>query len=131
MINFRHLICALGLLVADLLAWGLSFELTASGYMLRIACIIPTYNGKVELSRLLASLKCQTAKFDTFVVDSCSSDGTQSLAIEHGLDPHVIPSVEFNHGGTRQLMVDRKVSNWLASVVCSNLFPQKHTKMPT
>lgn len=32
MINFRHLICALGLLVADLLAWGLSFELTASGY---------------------------------------------------------------------------------------------------
>lgn len=75
--------------------------------MSRIACIIPTYNGKLELSRLLASLKRQTASFDTFVVDSSSMDGTQDLVIQYGLQPHVIPSAEFNHGGTRQLMVDR------------------------
>lgn len=56
---------------------------------------------------MLESLKRQTAKFDTFVVDSSSTDGSQALAIDYGLNPHVIPSVEFNHGGTRQLMVDR------------------------
>lgn len=74
--------------------------------MPRIACIIPTYNGKAELMRLLASLKSQTLSFDTYVVDSSSTDGTQTLAIEYELNPHVIPSTEFNHGGTRQLMVD-------------------------
>lgn len=74
--------------------------------MTRIACIIPTYNGKKELARLLASLDRQTSSFDIFLVDSSSTDGTQELAIEYGLNLLVIPSAEFNHGGTRQLMVE-------------------------
>jgi rhamnosyltransferase len=74
--------------------------------MLRIACIVPTYNGKAELARLLDSLDQQTAKFDLFVVDSSSSDGTQSLLRDRLEHLHVIPSTDFNHGGTRQLMVD-------------------------
>ncbi len=74
---------------------------------MRIACIIPTYNGKVELGRLLDSLQLQTAQFDTFIVDSSSKDGTQELAKARVGHVTVIPSVEFNHGGTRQLMVDQ------------------------
>lgn len=74
--------------------------------MTRIACIIPTYNGKAELVRLLDSLEDQTAQFDTFVVDSSSRDGTLSIANARAKNVHVIPSVDFNHGGTRQLMVD-------------------------
>jgi rhamnosyltransferase len=72
-----------------------------------IACIIPTYNAKVELSRLLFSLDTQTTKSDTFIVDSNSSDGTQELAFERVGNVRVIQSVDFNHGGTRQFMVDQ------------------------
>lgn len=72
-----------------------------------IACIIPTYNGKAELARLLDSLQSQTAQFDTFIVDSSSKDGTQELARARVGNVTVIQSVEFNHGGTRQRMVDQ------------------------
>lgn len=74
---------------------------------MRIACIIPTYNGRADLQRLLDSLENQTARFDRFVVDSSSKDGTQELALERVGNVTVIPSVEFNHGGTRQRMVDQ------------------------
>lgn len=75
---------------------------------MRIACIIPTYNGKAELERLLDSLKDQRVNFDTFIVDSSSEDGTQELAKELVVDVTVITPDQFNHGGTRQRMVDYK-----------------------
>lgn len=76
--------------------------------MSRIACFIPTYNGKADLERLLLSLELQVSVFDTFVIDSGSTDGTRELA-EQLLGGNVksIPSAQFNHGGTRQLMVDQ------------------------
>ncbi|MEO0002380.1 MAG: hypothetical protein RLZZ22_72, partial [Pseudomonadota bacterium] len=46
-------------------------------------------------------------EFDTFIVDSSSKDGTLELARERVSNVTVIPSAEFNHGGTRQLMVDK------------------------
>lgn len=78
---------------------------------LRVACVIPTYNGKGDLERLLDSLNEQTAAFDLLVVDSSSSDGTTELAEERRETGEVsnlvvIPGSEFNHGGTRQKMVD-------------------------
>lgn len=73
---------------------------------MKIACIIPTFNGKDDLLRLLDSLEKQTSKFDIFVVDSSSKDGTQELARNRINNVTVIPSVEFNHGGTRQKMID-------------------------
>lgn len=75
--------------------------------MTRIACIVPTYNGRKDLARLLDSLAGQTAEFDTFIVDSSSKDGTLELARERVSNVTVISSVEFNHGGTRQLMIDK------------------------
>lgn len=75
--------------------------------MTRIACIVPTYNGRKDLARLLDSLAVQTAAFDTFIVDSSSKDGTLELARERVNNVTVIPSAEFNHGGTRQLMIDK------------------------
>jgi rhamnosyltransferase len=73
---------------------------------MRIACIIPSYNGKAELSRLLDSLQTQTTRFDIFIVDFSSKDGTQELAKARVKNVTVIPAVEFNHGGTRQRLVD-------------------------
>lgn len=75
--------------------------------MTLIACIIPTYNGRSDLARLLDSVEDQTTKFDTFIVDSSSKDGTLELARERTNNVTVIPSSEFNHGGTRQLMIDK------------------------
>ncbi len=74
---------------------------------LRIACIVPTYNGRSDLARLLASLSKQTNIFDLFVVDSSSSDGTAELARSRVPNFVTIPSSQFNHGGTRQMMVDK------------------------
>lgn len=76
-------------------------------YTPRVACIIPTYNGKKDLERLLDSLELQTFPFELFIVDSSSSDGTAELAMQRCKNFHSIPGQEFNHGGTRQLMVER------------------------
>lgn len=73
----------------------------------KIACIIPTYNGKEELERLLDSLNRQTAIFDLFIVDSSSKDGTAELAHSRVENVVSIASSQFNHGGTRQMMIDQ------------------------
>ena len=78
---------------------------------LRAACIIPTYNGYSDLKRLLNSLSNQTADFDVMVVDSSSTDGTHELSAERLAKGEIkklvrIPTSDFNHGGTRQKMVD-------------------------
>ena len=72
----------------------------------RIACIVPTYNGRNDLARLLDSLGKQSSSFDLFIVDSSSSDGTYELARSRVENIVTIHSVEFSHGGTRQQMVD-------------------------
>jgi rhamnosyltransferase len=73
---------------------------------LRVACVIPTYNGRRELERLLDSLAIQTATFDTLIVDSSSTDGTLELAQARCANVTRIDSRNFNHGGTRQMMAD-------------------------
>lgn len=74
---------------------------------LSVACVIPTYNGRKDLERLLDSLVLQSASFDTLIVDSSSSDGTLELARSRCANVTVIDSKDFNHGGTRQMMVER------------------------
>jgi len=73
---------------------------------LRVAVVIPTYNGRKDLERLLDSLATQTASFDTLIVDSSSSDGTFEVARARCDNVVRIASQDFNHGGTRQMMVD-------------------------
>lgn len=74
--------------------------------MNRVACIIPTYNGCHDLKRLIDSIQAQTVNFDLIIVDSGSSDGTTEVARSHADNFVVISPQEFNHGGTRQMMVD-------------------------
>lgn len=73
----------------------------------KVACIIPTFNGKDDLQRLLDSLQKQTAVFELFIVDSSSRDGTGELALSRVKNVTTIPSSQFNHGGTRQMMVNQ------------------------
>ncbi len=72
----------------------------------RVACIIPTYNGLNELKRLVHSLSQQTYKHDILIVDSSSTDGTYEFACHAPAKATQIPTSKFNHGGTRQLLID-------------------------
>lgn len=73
----------------------------------RTACIIPTYNGERHLHQLLDSIYNQSLKVYALIVDSNSTDGTIDI-IKSRCDEFIsIPSSDFNHGGTRQLMVER------------------------
>lgn len=70
-----------------------------------VAVIIPTYNGVNDLHRLLDSLDSQTLQFDLLIVDSGSVDGTAELARKRSRYFKSIATKDFNHGGTRQQMV--------------------------
>ncbi|PCG12957.1 glycosyltransferase [Sphingomonas adhaesiva] len=74
---------------------------------MRTACIIPTYNGRDDLARLLASLVDQTLAYDLVIVDSSSTDGTEELALRHASLFFSVASRDFDHGGTRQMVVDQ------------------------
>jgi len=87
----------------------LSFQggYSVMNFVPKVACLIPTFNGVEEFQRLLASLKVQTAQFDIHVVDSSSTDGTLEVAEAFNLKLLTIPKSDFNHGGTRQLLVEQ------------------------
>lgn len=72
----------------------------------KIGVFIPVCNGGSDLVRLLESLSILYPKVDTIIVDSSSSDGSADLA--RGYTPYVtvINKNEFDHGGTRQKMVE-------------------------
>jgi len=72
-----------------------------------VACVIPTRNGGNELKSLLAALAFQRQSFDLFVIDSDSDDGSRELARSAGAEVLKIKASEFDHGGTRQKMVDK------------------------
>lgn len=73
---------------------------------MRVACVVPTYNGRVDFLRLKDSLKLQNYKFDLIVVDSNSNDGTGEIATNFADYFIQIDKKDFNHGGTRQLIID-------------------------
>ena len=61
--------------------------------------VVPSYNGLEDLRRLVKSLP---ASVDLFVIDSSSTDGTREYLEDKAIDHLIIPTSEFNHGGTRQ-----------------------------
>ena len=73
---------------------------------MNIACIIPTFKGYEHVLRLLDSLECQTVSFDCFIIDSSSNDGTAELAHSRAVNFTQISPSDFNHGATRQFIID-------------------------
>lgn len=70
-----------------------------------VSILIPTYNAGSALGELLEVLKRQRLPlFEIIVVDSSSTDNTLAIAKSYGVQAHVIPKREFDHGGTRTLM---------------------------
>jgi rhamnosyltransferase len=69
---------------------------------MKIALVIPTYNGGELFSKCLASISSQNIHLDQKIIfDSSSSDNTVKKANESGFSVTVIDKNEFDHGGTR------------------------------
>ena len=70
-----------------------------------VSILIPTYNAGSSLGALLDVLSRQCLRlFEIIVVDSSSTDNTLSIARSYGVQTHIIPKQEFDHGGTRTFM---------------------------
>ncbi|TWR31181.1 glycosyltransferase family 2 protein [Mucilaginibacter pallidiroseus] len=75
---------------------------------MNFSLVIPTLNAGDKWIDLLKSIDSQSIKPQkTIIVDSGSTDNTVRLAVQHGFEVIEIPKTEFNHGKTRQLLVDR------------------------
>jgi len=68
---------------------------------MKLSVIIPTYNAQEYLPKLLERLKNQTVLFELIIIDSSSSDNTVTIAREYTDNIIIIPTSEFDHGGTR------------------------------
>lgn len=69
----------------------------------KVSVVIPTLNGGKLFMDLLRKLARQVTdfRFETVVIDSGSTDGTDEIADGAGARVMRIPSREFNHGATR------------------------------
>jgi rhamnosyltransferase len=74
---------------------------------LRASLLIPTYNAGELWPKVLKAIDEQNFTFHhKLIVDSGSNDATVSLALDSGFEVIQIPQSEFNHGQTRQLLIE-------------------------
>jgi len=69
--------------------------------------VVPVLNAADCWPDFARSLLAAVAPERVLVIDSSSTDGTLELAKRAGFQTHSIRRNEFNHGGTRQLAIDR------------------------
>jgi GT2 family glycosyltransferase len=73
--------------------------------MSTVTVAIPTLDGGADLEGVLDALDRQTVAHELLVCDSSSKDGSASLARAHGAQVITIAREEFNHGSTRNLLM--------------------------
>ena len=73
-----------------------------------VGLCIPTYNAGEILDQQIAALyEIRMIPLRILVIDSSSTDATSERFRNKGYEVMVIPSIDFDHGGTRQMAVDR------------------------
>lgn len=74
---------------------------------MKLGLCVPTFNASQVLGRFLPALLNARDLFEhILVLDSSSLDDTVALFEAEAIAPIIIPSIEFDHGGTRQLGVE-------------------------
>ncbi|OOF53788.1 glycosyl transferase [Rodentibacter genomosp. 2] len=69
---------------------------------MKTSIIIPTYNAEKHIGKLLDNLNQQTFRdYELIIIDSSSKDRTIEIASKYTDNIVIIPSSEFDHGGTR------------------------------
>ena len=73
-----------------------------------VTVAIPVLNGAAYLDEVLAAVRAQEVEREVELLSSTpgSTDGSLEIAERHGARVHEIPSREFSHGGTRNLMME-------------------------
>jgi len=81
----------------------------------KISVLLPVYNGRRHLERLLPRLEAQVVEggFELLATDSSSTDGSAELLREHGVSVETIPQPEFRHGRTRNELAARAQGEFL------------------
>jgi glycosyltransferase involved in cell wall biosynthesis len=73
--------------------------------MSAVTVAIPVRNGGAALECVLSALAVQSVEHELLVCDSGSTDGSVALARAAGARVIEIPAAEFDHGGTRNLLL--------------------------
>jgi rhamnosyltransferase len=75
---------------------------------MRINLYLPTLNAGAKWPEVIAAINAQTATFSRrVIIDSGSTDGTLSPDYTRGFEIISIHKSQFDHGGTRQMAVER------------------------
>ena len=85
--------------------------------MTTVTVAIPTLNGGQLLRETLAAVRAQRLEgmeIELLVCDSGSSDGSVQPALDQGGRVIEIPSHEFSHGGTRNLLMEKAHGDYVA-----------------
>jgi len=82
----------------------------------KVTVAIPVLNGRPLLDETLEAVGRQTvdAEVQLLVADSGSSDGSREAAERHGARVIDVPSGEFSHGGTRNLLMGESSGSHVA-----------------
>jgi len=75
----------------------------------KVSVLLPVYNGRRHLERLLPRLEAQIVEggMEVLVTDSSSTDGSAEVLEAHGVPYETIPQPEFRHGRTRNELAAR------------------------
>lgn len=87
-----------------------------------VSTIIPTLDGKDYLKNLLPSLKAQSIKSETIVVDSSSTDDSFEIATQQGVRVLTIGQKDFNHGKTRNIAI-REAKDGIVVLLTQDAMP--------
>lgn len=85
-----------------------SFEFHIGDILMRVVIAIPTYNGGALWRKVAGKIADNiNDNKNVVVIDSQSKDDTVQIAEQYGFETIIIPSSEFNHGSTRNLVVGK------------------------
>jgi rhamnosyltransferase len=84
---------------------------------------IPVLNGGPLLAEVLDAVAAQEVDrpFDVVVIDSGSSDGSVAIARDRGARVEEIPPADFNHGGTRNALMELATGDHVAFLTQDSL----------
>jgi len=86
---------------------------------MKVSIVIPTLNAGALFQEVLEAVRAQEFpdKVELLIVDSGSEDGSWELSKRYADYCFQIPRTEFNHGGTRNLAIERSQGELIALLV--------------
>jgi rhamnosyltransferase len=91
-----------------------------------VSVIIPTLNAEIYIDSLLSSLGGQSVKCEIIIVDSSSSDRTESIADSGNAKIVTVRKEDFNHGKARNIGVQEAIGDIVVLLTQDALPRDKH-----